>query len=157
MLLDKENMFSIDQSLAVASGTTTLCDHSIDVGAPGTIPAGFQSRGTAPRDVGKGRPVQVLVEVTEEFDSAGDDTTLEVDLVTADNEGLTTNKVIIAKTPAIAQAALVKGYKFMVPGIIPPGTGADQFIGVQYVTGTSTATAGKVNAGLVFDMQTAGT
>jgi hypothetical protein len=156
MLLDKESMFSVDQSLAVIAGTT-LSDKSIDVGAAGTIPAAFQARGTAPRDIGKGKPVLVLVEVTEEFDSAGDDTTLKAELITADDDALTSNVVSIGISPAIAQAALLKGYQFMVPGVIPPGTGADRYIGLRYTTGTSTATAGKVNAGLVMDKQTAGT
>lgn len=156
MLLDKESTFSLDQNLAVVQGTT-LSDKSIDVGAAGTMPRRFNAGAAAPRDVGKGKPVQVLVEVTEEFDSAGDDTTLKVELVTADDEALGTNLVVISVSAAIAQAVLLKGYQFMVPGVIPPGTGADRFIGLRYTTGTSTATAGKVNAGLVFDKQSAGT
>jgi hypothetical protein len=156
MLLDKQSLFSDNQSLVAAAGAI-LSDNSIDVGAAGTIPAAFQSRGTAPRDVGKGRPVLVLVEVTEEFDSAGDAMTLKVELVTADNAALTTNLVTIASSPAMAQAVLLKGYQFEVPGVIPPGTGADQFIGLKYTSAVADPIAGKIKAALVFDKQTAGT
>ncbi len=156
MLLDLESLFSNDQSLVATAGAI-LSEKSIDVGAAGTIPGAFQARGTAPRDVGKGMPVQVLVQVTEDFDSAGDVVTCVFELITADDAALTSNVVSISKTPAIAQAALVKGYQAMVPGVIPPGTGADRYIGMRYTTAVADATAGKVMAGLVFDKQTAGT
>lgn len=147
MVRDAELMFSDAQSLAVGVGTT-LSDQSLDVGAPDTMAAAFQARGAVPHDIGKGRPVFLIVQVVEDFDSAGDDTTLKAELVTADDEALTSNVVSIAITPAIAQAVLVAGYRFMVAGVIPPGTGADRYIGIRYSTGTSTATAGKVSAWL---------
>lgn len=153
MLLDKENTFSDDQSLVGAAGVT-YSESVINVGAPGTIPPAFQSRGTAPRDVGKGRPVLVLCEVTEDFDSADDLETLKVELYTADDANQT-NPVIISSSQAIVHPA--KGYQFMVPGVIPPGTGADQHIGLKYTTATSNPTAGKVSAHIVFDKQTSGT
>jgi hypothetical protein len=156
MLLDKQSLFCNDQSLVGAAGAT-LSEKSIDVGAAGSMARRFNALGSAPRDVGKGMPVQVLVQVTEEFDSSGDNTTLKVELVTADDAALTSNLVVISVSAVIAQAALLKGYQFLVPGTIPPGTGADRYIGLRLTTATGDPTAGALVAGLVFDKQSAGT
>lgn len=155
MLLDAQSLFSNDQDLAKAAAAY-LSDKSIDVGAAGTIPAGFQARGTAPRDVGKGKAKNVLVQVTETFTSGGAGT-LKVELVTADDEALTSNLAVHAVSDVIALATLAAGYQFLVPYALPPGIGADRYVGLRYTIGTATMTAGKVTAGLVFDRQTAGT
>lgn len=154
MILDANALFSDDQSLVAAAGAI-LSEKSYDVGAPGSIPDAFQSRGSAPHDIGKGRPVLVECQVTETFDSAGDAVTCKAQLVTADNAALDSNLVVIGSSEAIPQATLVAGYKFLVPGVIPPGTGADRYIGMRYTTAVADATAGKITAGFVLDRQTA--
>jgi hypothetical protein len=155
MLFDANNRFSYRQNLAQVVGTY-LSDKSINVGAPGTMPARFQAIvGTGLRDIAKGRTVPVLCQVVETFTSGGAGT-LRADGVTADNEALTTNLVIRASSAVIALATLVAGYKFFVFTELPPGIGDDQFIGMQYVIAGATMTAGKITAGIVFDKQTNG-
>jgi hypothetical protein len=155
VLFDANNRFSYRQNLAQVVATY-LSDKSINVGAAGTIPAMFQAIGSSGlRDVGKGEQLPVLVQVVETFTSGGAGT-LQVKLVTADNEALTSNLVIRGSTEIIALATLAAGYKFLVPSEIPPGLGDDQFIGLQYVIAGATMTAGKVTAGIVPVKQTNG-
>jgi hypothetical protein len=142
MNFDKRLMFSDAQNLAVGVGTT-LCDRSVPVGAPGTVP--FQSN-SGSHDAGLGSPLEVCATVTEAFDSAGDDTTLKVQLVSADDETLSTNLTVLHETRAFAQADLTLGARLPICEL-PPGI-TRNFLGLAYVTGTSTATAGKVTAGI---------
>lgn len=148
MILDVENILSDDQDLAQTAGTY-LSTYSIDLGAAGTAYPG----GTVPKDIGKGRPVDVLVQVTEAFTSGGS-ATVQARLVMADNAALTTNKTVLQETSAIAVATLVAGYQFRLGGSIPPGV-SKRYLGVDYVIATATTTAGKVTAALVADKQTA--
>lgn len=154
MLFDDQNTLSWRQDLAQVAASY-FSDRSINVGKAGTIPAAFQSIGSAPRDVGKGRPVRLLIEVVETFTSGGAGT-LQAELVAADDDVLATNLVSVEIGAAIALATLVAGYYFTVAAMLPPGIGAKQFIGCRYTIGTATMTAGKVTAGILWDVQTSG-
>lgn len=149
MLLDKQTLLSDSQDLAQAAGTY-LSTNSIDLGAAGTMPNGFQSRGTAPHDIGRSPyPPHILVQVDETFTSGGA-ATLQVKLITDDAAALG-SPTIIHSTEAIALATLVAGYQFRIA--LPVGI-AERYLGVQYVIATATTTAGKVTAALVVDAQT---
>lgn len=146
MLLDVQNLVSDDQDLAKAAGTY-LSDKSIDLGAVGTIPG---IGGTPIHDVGRGDCPELLVQVTETFTSGGAGT-LQAKLVMADDDALTSNVVVLQETLAIALATLVAGYQFRLC-CVPFGV-TKRYLGIQYVVGTATMTAGKVTAGILVDRQ----
>jgi hypothetical protein len=54
----------------------------------------------------------------------------------------------------LAKAALIAGYIFAISGRLPPGI-TQRYLGLQFVIGTATVTAGTVTAGIVLDEQTA--
>lgn len=146
MMMDALLMMSNDQSIALAAGTH-LCDRSIFLG---DNPA--DTLGNTPiKDFGRGpKNMSLLVQITESVTSGGASTT-DFQLIMADNGPLTTNKVVLQTTGAIAKATLVKGYKARLA--LPVGI-SKKYLGVQYVVATATQTAGKVTATLVESMQT---
>lgn len=148
MIGDLQNIMSDDQDLAVAAGTT-LSTYSVNLGVVGTIPG---VGGSPIADLMRGNQPKLLVQVTEAFDSVGDDTTLKVELLGATDTGLTSSLVVYDVSLVIAQATLVAGYKFKVNF---PEKVTKQYIGLRYTTGTSTATAGKVTAGFYIDTSSA--
>ncbi len=145
MIIDNENLFSDNQDLAQAVGS--YVSNGIDVGLASTPVLG----GPLVHDVGRGRKIPLFCQVTEAFAAVGAGT-LQVQIVKADNEALTTNLAVVAETPAIGKATLVKGYRFRLPEV-PPGID-QQFLGLQYVIAGDDMTAGKVSAGIVSDVNT---
>jgi hypothetical protein len=139
MILDKQNLLSDDQDLA-QTAATYLCTNAIDLGVPGTDSLG----NTVRKDLGRGNHVELLVQITETFTSGGA-ATLKVQLITDDAAALG-SPTILQSTEAIALATLVAGYQFRIS--VPVGV-AERYLGVQYVIGTATTTAGKVTAGIV--------
>lgn len=153
MLLDVNNMFSIQQDLAKANAAY-LSDRSIDTGPTGTIPSMFQAPGqTSLRRPGNGEPVECIIQVVTTF-TTGAGGTLKVDFVIADDAALSTNLTILESSPVIAAATLIAGYRFAVAAKLPDDLITRRFLGLQYTIGTGAMTAGKVTAGLVFDKQT---
>lgn len=146
MLMDKNTLFSDKQSLAQTAGTY-LSDKSIDLGAAAT-----DSLGNSPiSDIGRGVPIEVLCQVTTAFASSGS-ATLQVKLVMADDAALSSNLTVLHETAVIAFASLVAGYQFRLGGMPPPGI-SQRYLGLQYIVGTATTTAGNILAGLVVDRQ----
>ena len=134
MILDKQNLLSEDQAITATARSTNV----IDLGALGI------SKGDA--------DVEVFVQVTTAFDSAADDGTLVVALMTDSDATIGTGGVVLYQTAAIAEATLVAGYQFSL-GKIP--VNALRYIDLNYtVDGTGNFTAGKVTAGLILDRQT---
>lgn len=151
MLLDMQTLMSDSQDLAVAA-STVLCTNKIDLGVAGTIPPGFQARGSAQHDIGRGgrgMTAVLLVQVDETFTSGGAGT-LKVQLINDDDAALG-SPTILQSSEVIALATLVAGYRFRLA--LPAGI-AERYLGVQYVVATATMTAGKVTAGLVDAAQT---
>jgi hypothetical protein len=146
MLLDRENLLSNNQDLAQAAGNY-LSTNTIDLGAAGTPAIG----GSVIHDIGRGNHVEVLVQVTETFTSGGA-ATVKAQLVMADNAALTSNLTILDQTDDLALATLVAGYQFRLR-CVPQGV-TKRYLGVRYVIGTATTTAGKCTAGIVLDRQT---
>jgi len=139
-ILDQLLMMSEAMSLVGANGTFK-CDRSIKLQTPQAIPPFSQLGG--PHDLGMGRPIDVVAKIKDLVDSAGGTSTVLARLIMADEETLTTNKVILYSTPAIAEATLVAGYEFRI-GTIPPGL-TKYFFGVELVTAGEALTAGSVN------------
>lgn len=152
MLLDQQNLFSDKQDLKQAAGSY-LSTNCIDLGVVGTLPGPWKTS-TPPNDVGRGEPLDLLVQVVETFTSGGA-ATVQVQLVTAatvDGSNVPQNPTVIAETPAVGVANLKAGYQFRLPSV-PPGI-AQRYLALRYVIGGAATTAGKVTAGLVADKQT---
>lgn len=141
---DDQLMFSKAQDLEGVAVGTVLSDRSVYMGNPATVP-GFTSASPT-NDKGRGTPKRLSIKVVEDFDSAGDDTTLFVELVQADNEELTTNLKVLERTPIIAQAQLVKGKQLPISYL--PVSINKKWLGIRYNIGTSVPTAGKITAKL---------
>lgn len=148
MIPDKQLELSNNQSMAgKAAASSTLSTNTIDLGAPGNL---YLTGAAAAYDVGRGEPVQLLVQVTTAFTSAGA-ATVQVQLVMADAADLTTGLTVIQETPVIAIASLVAGYQFRIA--VPPGI-SKRYLGCAYNVGTATVTAGTIYAAVVVDKQT---
>lgn len=160
MQLSSADLVSDAQNLAQVAGTY-LSDKSIDLqSGQGTADGGLPAAGAfgtdylggaVPSDPGKSL-LRFLAQVVQTFTSAGA-ATLQVNLVSADDAALTTNLTVLSSTAVLAKATLVAGYKFLITGRLPPGI-TQRFVGLQYVIGTATTTAGKVTAGIAIDEQT---
>lgn len=85
MIFSKEQKFSEGQNVTADAASTNV----IDLGAPGT-PLGAPA--ALVRNIGKGRPVPILVQLDE--DSDGTDQTLDVRLEVDDNEAFSSPKVV---------------------------------------------------------------
>lgn len=148
MMLDLQNLLSDSQSIAAAAGTV-VCTNAIDLGAAGTIPAGFQARGGAPHDIGRAGNQTLLVQIDEAVTSAGA-ATVDFQLIMSANSDLS-SPTVLQTTGVIGKATLVVGYQARLA--LPVGISA-RYLGVQYVIGTAATTAGKATAALVSDKQT---
>ena len=146
MIFSDQLKFSTDQDLAQIAGTYNSTN-VINTGTPGTV---FGHAAALGRDVGKGIPVNVLVQIVEAFTSGGA-ATLQFQIETADNEAFSTNNEVIAESRAYALAELVAGKQFEVQ-YLP--NDCRQYLRVNYVIGTATTTAGKCTSGIVHGVQT---
>lgn len=146
MLLDKRNLFSDNQDLAKAAGNY-LSDFSVDMLAAGTDFHGGKIPGE------KGTEIEVFAQVTTAFATG---TSVQAQLVSADDAGLTTNLTVLQQSDVIPTAKLVPGYRFRLGTDLPNGI-TQQYLGLRYVlAGASAFTAGKITAGLAGDLDTTG-
>jgi hypothetical protein len=146
MILDAENIFSLRQSLVAGVGNV-LSTQWIDLGVAGALPVGYNARGNAPHDVGKGMELEVECQLNTTVTSGGA-ATLTAQLCMADDD-IGTNLVVLAQTAAIALATMVKGYRFAIASTVPAGV-SSRYLGVRYVIATAAITAGTVTAALTF-------
>lgn len=143
MIIDNRFIFSDAQSVAAAAGTL-VSTNAYDNGAAVTAPGGF---GTVRSDPLRGlEHMELLVQLLTTVTSGGA-ATLQFQLVQADDAALTTNVVVLQETPVLALATLVAGYR---PRLRLPAMGLSQrYMGLRYIIGTATTTAGTVHASLV--------
>lgn len=130
-MLDRQNLFSNAQAVT-ALGATTSTD-VIDLTARRRLP-----------DL-----LHVQVQVGTTFTSAGAGT-LAVDMVTADDSGLSTNAEVFPLAGATALANLTAGTQLVTAGI--PRRRLRRYVGLRYTVGTAAMTAGTVTAGLTPDV-----
>ena len=139
MLFDKTTLLSDQQAITATAASTNV----IDLGAtPSSIA----------RDIGKGKPIPLLIQVTEQFTAAGAGT-LTVALQVDSDEAFGSAKTVWT-SPAIAKATLAPGY-VIVPEYIPRGTD-ERYMRLNYTVATGPMTAGKVVAGVTMGNQSNG-
>jgi hypothetical protein len=103
------------------------------------------------RDVGAGRPVYLVVDVTTAFTSAG---ATDVDFIVASDAAaaIATNgtATVHSRSPAIPKATLVAGYRYVFE--LPQGNPAyERYLGILANVATTALTAGAISAYITFD------
>lgn len=133
MILDSTLKFSADQAVTDTAVSTNV----IDLGVPC-------------RDIGIGETVPLRVSVTEPFATL---TSLTVAVETSDTENFASSEVVI-QTGAVPVASLVNGYAFNI-NEVPKGV-VGRYMRLNYTVAGTTATAGKITAGITAGNQNNG-
>lgn len=137
MIFDSTNLFSDAQAITETAASTNV----IDLGETDTPK---HAANAITRDMGKGRPIDLRIQVVEDFATL---TSLVVGVETDSAEGFG-SAVTILSSPAIPVADLKAGYVFPIQWL-PRGV-ASRYVRLYYTVAGSDATAGKVTAGLTF-------
>jgi len=141
MIFSAEQLFSEDQAITV----TAISENVIDTGVRGTPYGGASA---LEGDVGKGNPVCVLVQVTEDFATL---TSLTIAIECDEAVGLDDDPTVLTSV-TIAVADLVAGKQIPVQYL--PNECTKRYLGVRYTVTGSDATAGTVQAGITMGNQT---
>ncbi len=120
------------------------------VGVPNAVGPGGTIGGPLLHDLGRGRRLEFLAQITTAVTSAGA-ATVEVDFISDTNQNLLTAATVLIPSPAIAKASLAAGYRFK-HGTTPRNI-AQRFVGCQVLIGTAARTAGAYSAGLMLDLE----
>lgn len=142
MIFDDTLMLSDAQAITANAPSTNV----IDLGATGTI---YGAAGAMSRDIGKGKPIPLLVQVVEAFNNL---TTLTVALEVDDSDAFGSPKTVWSQ--AVALADLVAG-KVVVPEYIPRGAD-ERYLRLNYTVTGPAPTLGKVTAGVTAGNQSNG-
>lgn len=135
-LIDSQNLFSDDQTLILTvAGGEVASTNIIDLGVD--------------RDIGKGEPVPVLIQITTAVESGGAGT-LQVKLQTDDNASFS-SPTDLYDSGALAKTVLVEGYKIPL-NFVPREN--ERYLRVTYTPGTADLTAGAVLACIGSEDQT---
>lgn len=140
MILSVQELFSNDQAITA----TALSTNVVDLGLPQTP---FGGKKALNRDVGKGNPIPILIQVTEDFATL---TSLTITIEVSAAENMTSSVVLSSQT--IAVAALKKGKQTFVQ-VVPNGANL-RYMAVRYTVTGSNATTGKITAGISMGNQT---
>lgn len=132
MILDRENMLSIDQDLSQTASTY----YSTDI----------LDLGNAKK--GEGQPIEMMFEITEDF--VGATATLQIGIETSIDEAFS-SPILMYDTGALAVGVLLTTYRF--PLRVLPNE-MKQYMRMRYIIAVATTTAGLVSAGLVKHLQT---
>ena len=103
------------------------------------------------RDVGEGTPLYMVFTVTETFLTL---TTLTFNVVTDNDAALGSPTVLASKAVTLASGGLAVGQQHVLQ--IPPQIGVslgETYLGATYTVGGSSATAGKITADVVTNIQ----
>lgn len=139
-IFSAQQMFSEGQAIVADAASTNI----LDLGVAATP---ILSGGALVRDIGKGTPLHILIQVIEAFDNL---TTLDISLQVDDNAGFSSAKTVA--TDSIALADLVAGKQSHLQ-YVPNGTDERYFRLFYDVVGTNPA-AGEITAGITMGNQT---
>ena len=132
------------QSLALAAGTYTSTN-VIDLAGVGT--------GNTARDIGMGGELEIAVEINTALTGG---TSLQVQLVNADDSAISVNVTPIVISPVILEAALVAGSQLILHvDRASLGAVARRYLALQYIL-VGTTSAGTVSAFVVRNPQDKG-
>lgn len=131
MILSNESLLSNAQAVTVTAVSTNV----IDTGVKGTPVGGSVAFAG---DVGKGTHIPFVVQVVEDFATLTS-LTIAVETGAADTLGT------VLSSQTIPVAGLKKGTRIALD-VVPDGV--QRFLGVRYTVTGTTATAGKVTAGV---------
>lgn len=140
MLLDMQSLFSDAQAITATAASTNV----IDLGLPGTPQ---HAKAPIHQDLGKGRPIQLLVQIVESFNTL---TSLTITMQKDTVENFASPETVMT-TGAIALADLVAG-KRLPPFYVPEGVD-QRYLRLNYTVAGTAPTTGKVTAGLVFGVE----
>lgn len=150
MIFDAQNLMSDQQAITASARSTNV----IDLRPTGTPYGNTQA---LKRDIGKGDPIPLLVQVTESFNTL---TSLTFTIQTSDDPAFGSGNVDHAAFTVVL-ATLTAGYKLpynLIPDALmgPGNQGMKRYLSINYtVTGTN-PTLGKITAGVVAGVQTNG-
>lgn len=144
MILDERTEFADAVSVAAAAGTALIGD-VIDLGKDGL-------------DIGIGEPIWLIVQTDTEIITGGAAGTLVIKLSSDAQAAIATDGSatdhLISKTlvtdDAGANSAELNAGGVILAARLPAGT-YERYLGILAVTGTTTTTAGKINAFLTKD------
>ena len=140
MILSAQQIFSDDQAITA----TAISENVIDQGVP---QAPYGAAVALNDDVGKGTPIPILIQVTEDFNTL---TSLTVTLETSAAAALT-SPVVLA-TESILLADLVAGKQTFMQFV--PNGDTLQYLGVRYTVVGTNPTLGNITAGITMGNQT---
>lgn len=137
MIFDQQTLLSDAQAITASAVSTNVIDL-------GPIKTGIV------RDIGKGQPIPLRVQVVETFNTL---TSLTFSLQVDDNEAFGSPKTVWT-SPAVVLADLKAG-KVITPEYIPRGTD-ERYMRLNYTVAGTNPTLGKVTAGVVAGAQSNG-
>ena len=135
--------------MALVDGTYELCDATaITVTSGATAVLGTGAAINTVRDIGHGTPLYVRVTLNSALSSASA-SSLQLQLVTADNSALTTNVTILQLSPAYATSSTAIPAGRLLWETTLPSAGPNKyraFVGLRQTNGGNTLDAATVNA-----------
>lgn len=145
MILDERNEFCDATALNTGGANTYVIGDQIDLGAA--------------RDVGNGQPMYLVIQVATGINAAGAGT-VQFQLVSADNDALTSNPVVHLQSAAFvtstttgnAGGTLAAGASLFAVALPMEGVAYKRYLGIRQVTGAQAITAGAVDAFLTHDV-----
>lgn len=146
MILDERNEFADAVSVAAAAGTALIGD-VIDLGV-------------APRDIGNGEPLYLVITTDTEVITGGAAGTIRFQLASDAQAAIAVDGsatvhldtgTIVTDDSAANDARLNAGGVIFAASL-PQGALYERYLGILVVTATTTTTAGKVNAFLTHDV-----
>lgn len=138
MIFSEQLLLSDQQGITATAAST----NTIDMGATGTI-VGHSA--PIERDVGQGRPIPFLVQVTEDFNNV---TSLELQLQTDDNETFSSATTVVSETIPLTG---LKAGEQMAISVLPRKL--ERYVRMNYVVVGSAPSTGKVTAGVAMSVQ----
>lgn len=145
MIMNKNLLLSDGQAITA----TAISENVILWPTNGTPP--FEAAAIT-RNLGRGTPIPVLIQVIETFATL---TSLTITIETADDAGLSSGAVVLASSGAIPLATLVAGHRPTFTRFLLDAT-LKSYFGLRYTVGGSNATAGKITAALATEVQANG-
>lgn len=138
MIFSAQQIFSDDQAIV----GTAISENVIDLGVAGTP---YDAVAPLNQDVGKGAPIPILVQVTEDFDAL---TSLSITV----EVGATTSLGTVLATESVLLADLIAGKQTFLQCL--PNGADERYLGVRYTVVGTNPTVGQITAGITMGNQT---